>query len=84
MPQTFHLALLIALTAPIVFPASAEAIIRRHDLDDTEYVVDAEEYPALVDLLAVGDCIATLIAPKWLITAAHCAENLSPSATLSI
>jgi len=64
--------------------SSAEAIIRRHDVDDSAYVVDASDYPALVDLLAVGDCLGTLIEPTFLITAAHCAENLKADASFVI
>ena len=84
MIRPLHFALLTAFTIPIVFSTPADAIIRRHDLEDSAYIVDAEEYPAMVDLLAPGDCIATLIAPQWLITAAHCAEHFNTTRTLSI
>ncbi len=67
-------ALAVVLFAGLV--PDAHAIMRRHDVADAEYVVEADEYPALVDLLAPGDCMATLIAPQWLLTAAHCAAHL--------
>jgi hypothetical protein len=70
--------------ASILFSSPAQAIIRRHDVADNRYIVEAEDYPALVDLLAPGDCIATLISPSWLITAAHCAELFRLPATLTI
>ena len=53
-------------------------------MEDSHYIVEADEYPALVDLLAPGVCIATLISHDWLITAAHCAELLRLPATLVI
>ena len=40
---------------------SAFAIIIRHDVDDSEYVVADTDYPELFDLYGVGDCIGTLI-----------------------
>ncbi len=73
MPVTVAVAL--ALGGVAVCP-EAHAILRRHDVADAQYVVAAEEYPAVVDLLEPGDCLATLIAPSWLLTAAHCAEHV--------
>jgi hypothetical protein len=64
--------LLNALTA-----SDARAIIRRHDVADSEYIVDPGELPQVIDLLEPGDCLATLIDPEWLITAAHCTEGLT-------
>lgn len=62
--------------------AVAFAIIRRDDVDDSAYLVEASEFPAVVDLLEPGDCLATLIAPRWAITAAHCVEALTLPRTL--
>ncbi len=63
---------------------SANAIMRRHDLPDVDYVVDAQVYPQIVDLLEAGDCLGTLIAPSWLITAAHCAAHLPDGHLITI
>lgn len=63
---------------------TAQAIMRRHDVADDEYIVAAEDFPAVVDLLEPGDCLATLVAPAWLLTAAHCAEVLQLPHTIRI
>jgi len=84
MQNYLQLTLLVAFATPIFLPVKAEAIIRRHDLEDSAYVVEASQYPAMVDLLEPGDCIATLISPTWLITAAHCAEHFVLPGTLTI
>jgi len=54
----------------------AEAIITRHDVPDSDYVVPDSDYPQVVDLFQPGDCQGTLIAPTFLLTAAHCAEDM--------
>jgi hypothetical protein len=62
----------------------ASAIITRHDVDDTEYLVEDSDYPALADLFEPGDCIGTLIHPSYLLTVAHCAEEMRTSRPLSL
>lgn len=69
--RTLLCTLLVLGTTSVAF-----GIIRRDDVDDTSYVVDAAAYPAVVDLLEPGDCLATLITPRWAISAAHCVEGL--------
>lgn len=65
------------LFASLIFGVGpAGAIIRRHDVPDREYVVDADEFPGLVDLLSPGDCMASLVGSRWLLTAAHCAHDV--------
>lgn len=48
----------------------------RHDLPDSQYRIDPRAIPALVDLPDEGH--GTLIAPRWVITAAH-AVNMMQS-----
>lgn len=59
----FLLLLLLAASS------SASAIVIRHDVDDAQYRVAASAFPALADMPGEGHGV--LIAPQWLITAAH-------------
>lgn len=49
--------------------STASAIVIRDDVDDSKYRVPASEFPALVDMPGEGHGV--LIAPQWVITAAH-------------
>lgn len=57
--------LLILLAAS----STANAIVIRDDVDDSTYRIPASEFPALVDMPGEGHGV--LIAPQWVITAAH-------------
>jgi chymotrypsin len=48
---------------------SASAIVIRHDTDDAKYRVQGSEFLALVDMPGEGHGV--LIAPHWVVTAAH-------------
>ena len=63
---------------------NASAIIIRDDLDDSNYVVNDSNYPALVDLIERGDCIGTLVHESYLLTVAHCAADLDPGDSLNV
>jgi hypothetical protein len=65
MPQVKRLLLLALLAGS----STASAIVIRHDLDDAQYRVPASELPALVDMPGEGHGV--LIAPRWVVTAAH-------------
>jgi Trypsin len=52
-------------------------MILRHDLNDRECIVDAADWPSVVTFFG-GDGAATLVADRWLLTAAHTAANLPP------
>src|SRR5688572_4116637 len=71
--MTRLLALLLLCAA-----STADAIVIRHDVDDARYRVDASELPALVDL--PGEAHGVLIAPTWILTAAHTVAGHPPTA----
>lgn len=75
-------ALAFALSACLALPA--QAILTRADRDDEEYRELAGRYPATVSLGAAGGG-GVLIAPRWVLTAAHRAAPLrAPKAALAI
>lgn len=55
--------------------SSVEAIIIRHDREDRTHHADPADFPFLAD---VGVAHGTLIAPDWILTAAHVANGVSP------
>mgnify|MGYP001383640655 CR=1 FL=1 len=70
----FALTLLVVIANLSITP-DASAIIRRHDRPDRAYLELGSKYPAVTRL---GGGTATLIAPEWIITAAHVSVNLTP------
>ena len=55
----------------VTVPFAAGAIVIRDDVDDARYRIDGSAFPALADLPGEGHGV--LIAPRWVITAAHAA-----------
>ena len=74
---------LASLTLVITAAATAHRpapIVRRHDRPDSAYVALARRFPAVGSIGRIGD--ATLIARKWVVTAAHVARAAADRATL--
>lgn len=61
--------LLLVLLAGLAVSTAASAIVIRHDVDDAKYRIPASDFPALVDMPGEGHGV--LIAPQWVVTAAH-------------
>src|SRR5678816_4203921 len=55
-------------------------IVIRHDRPDSAYVRLGARYPAVVQIGRAGD--GTLIAPDWVLTAAHVAAGVNPERAL--
>jgi len=53
--------------------SNANAIIIRHDVDDSKYLKLGEQYSESVAY--VGGCASTVIGNNWLLTAAHCVKS---------
>lgn len=60
-----------------LMPGLALAIVIRADVADSKYLVPQSVFPALVDLPGEGH--GALIAPRWIVTAAHATQGYSLS-----
>lgn len=63
--MTRFLLLILLLAAS----STTSAIVIRHDVADSKYRIPASGFPALVDM--PGEAHGVLVAPQWVITAAH-------------
>lgn len=61
----------LLFVALLAIPFTASAIVIRSDVKDAKYRVPASEFPALADMPGEGQ--GALIAPRWVVTAAHAA-----------
>ncbi len=75
---------LLAACLGLVAATMAWAIVTRHDLDDSDYIVPDADYPAIVTLFEPDDCSGTLVHESYLLTVAHCADDLDPGDSLLV
>ncbi len=64
-------------------------IVTRHDKDEHQFIVNPSDYPAVIqlrlrDLTGSVEMEGTLIAPNWIVTAAHGLNSVEANQTLSI
>lgn len=76
-PFTFLFAASFMALAALV--SAASAVVIRDDVEDAAYLIDSSEFPALVDIPHEGHGV--LIAPQWVITAAHAVSWQSGAVT---
>jgi hypothetical protein len=65
---------------------SSQAIIVRHDVRADAYEVSTTDYPAVFYIEKQGRrkvCAATVIHPRWAISAAHCADETTLADTIA-
>ncbi|QKW56779.1 trypsin-like serine protease [Stenotrophomonas sp. NA06056] len=65
-----------------VFPFAAGAVVIRDDVEDASYRIDGSAFPALADMPGEGHGV--LIAPRWVVTAAHAAPMEGMGARITI
>lgn len=78
------LALLCVVPGLVLVPA--HAIVIRHDTGYTRHIASEADYPGVFPLAQQGRrkvCVATVIAPQWALTAAHCVAETPLQATLA-
>jgi secreted trypsin-like serine protease len=64
----------ILLVAALFAALPSAAILIRADRDDAEYVELASRYPSAIEIAPGLEGV--LIAPRWVLTSAHCAMLL--------
>ena len=77
---------LLAILLLALLPLASQGIVIRHDKADSRYRVDDSRYPQVFYLhtsFSHKVCVATLVAPHWAITAAHCARETPLGETLA-
>ncbi|WP_311239397.1 MULTISPECIES: trypsin-like serine protease [unclassified Xanthomonas] len=70
------------LVALCMLPFAANAVVIRNDVEDSKYRVDRSAFVALADMPGEGHGV--LIAPKWVVTAAHAAPMEGMDAEVTI
>jgi hypothetical protein len=86
--RTGYQSLLFSLSAAYlaILTFTSHAIIIRHDVRADDYEVRSADYPAVFYLEQQGSrrvCAATVIHPRWAISAAHCMDETTLGDTIA-
>jgi hypothetical protein len=68
--------------ALLMLPLAASGVVIRADVDDAKYRIAGSDFPALADMPGEGHGV--LIAPRWVVTAAHAAPMEGMDAEVTI
>lgn len=71
------------LMAASILAAPASAIVIRHDKTPEQYLASKADFPPLVTFYTIG-VHGTLIAPEWVLTAAHTVFCLNPGQPVQV
>lgn len=71
-----NLVFVLVLTSPFVFDSDPSPIVIRHDQPDSAYIALGAQFPAVGKVGRSGGD-GTLIAPTWVLTAAHVADGMA-------
>lgn len=74
---------LVVIAALAIASFNAMGIVIRHDVSDSYYRASLADFPPLATLYQVG-AHGTLIAPHWVVTAAHTVFCMTPGSYLDI
>jgi len=70
---------MILLLMLCMFTFDSHAIVIRHDMNDEDYLAEPKAFPPLATFYIDG-AHGTLIAPQWVVTAAHASFCIKPDA----
>lgn len=80
LPSGILVGLLITVCCVLLIHSGATAVVIRHDKDDAAALRLARPFQAVGRVLPDGGC--TLIAPTWVLTAAHVGASLRPGSLI--
>lgn len=73
----------MALCCALLLPLCANSIVMRHDVDQKRYLASWADFPALAQFYVDG-AHGALIAPRWVVTAAHTTFCTDPGTTILV